>query len=268
VQQAKGRTAIQRDADSDYEAWTGVGAAIAAGTMTPDAGINRQTFTATDLNGISGCNVTFRARRGFTGTYNLHGNAARRVRGVYVSVSARHTPECGTCARTELVQVVRGTREVAGTLETTQPTSAVRETRAGWGDPAAPSRGWRVDAQETETRPFISQNVQDDRSGSDARSATLHDAPGFWTASTDRGLDFHTCYACFPTRRAAGIPMACLHWGFYVDAAGAVNFRPNPFIAIKGPTQAANDATLRWGRIPGNRPARIDWRLRPRGPTP
>jgi hypothetical protein len=268
VQQSSSTPGIQRQTDAEFEAAQGLDTSIADGRMVRDPGVDRQTFVASNLGGIAGCSVTFRIRRAFVGTYNIGNDAAQGVRGVYISVSATQSDACGPAARTELVQVGRETQEVGGTLETQEPSSQFRADRAGWADPAARSRGWYVDTSETATSPFASSGVFSGHGGNAARPATMHDDPGEWLATRDRGADFHTCFMSYPTARSAGIAMACLHWGYYIDAAGNIAFRPNPPVAINGPTQAANDATLRFGRMAGNRPARVDFRLRPTGAAP
>ncbi|HVZ42155.1 MAG TPA: hypothetical protein VHI13_22940, partial [Candidatus Kapabacteria bacterium] len=101
--------------------------------------------------------------------------------------------------------------------------------------------------------------------GSASTPAVMWDTPGHWSNITNTGKEFNTCLICTP-RSGASTVLACIRWGYYTDSSGNVAFRPAVPVAYCGVTQAVNDATLRWGRIPGNTPANIDFRRQPPAP--
>jgi outer membrane protein OmpA-like peptidoglycan-associated protein len=261
VEPVRGRVArmIQRQqTDANYEATSGVGAGITSGTMIANNSIMGQTFTAQNCRGLYGCNLNFEFGRAFIGDYP-YAAAGRDVRGPYVKISASFDSSiCGTCDTVHLMQTVQNiTRGASGGIEPADWQEPTRNARSGWGDPAAPSRGWMVDRLVTATNPMFTSGPSGNP-GTSTTPAELWDAPGDWATETNTGMEFQTCAVCENAgtqRRVIG----CVNWGFLTDSAGAVNFRPATPVATCGPTQELQDATARWEAIAGNLPANIDF---------
>jgi len=257
---------IQRQpTDATVEAGTGVGPAIAAGTMTTDPAVHNQTVVADNCFGREGCNIRFRFNKAYKGDYSYVGGGGQTVRGVYVKISASYdSAACGPCHELRLLQVLRFITQTGGRMVTAEPDTDVRKERAGWSNPSARSRGWMVDVQDTDTQPYYSSSWVG-QPGSATRPARLWDTPGHWATATNAGRELDTCLVCSPASGASTV-LACVRWGYYIDSSGVVAFRPAVPVAFCGVTQPVNDATLRWGGIAGNTPANIDFRREPPPP--
>lgn len=257
---------IQRQTDASVEAGTGVGPAITAGTMKTDPSIHGHGVTASDCFGRKGCNIVFTFDKAYKGDYNYGAAGGKTVRGVYAKISASYTSAtCGDCKELKLLQVLRSTAETGGKLETAEPTSDTRKKRSGWDDKNAPSRGWRVDTSESSTEPYFTSSWVG-QPGSATTPARLWDAPGQWSNMTNTGNDFNTCLICSPATGAA-TALACVNWGYFINSAGVVAFRPATPVATCGSTQTAIDATKRWEGIPGNKATNIDFTKQPPPPA-
>ncbi len=257
---------IQRvPTDATVEAGTGVGPAIAAGTMTTEPAIHNQTVMADNCFGREGCNIRFHFNKAYKGDYNYVGGGGRTVRGVYVKISASYAPAaCGPCHELRLLQVLRFITQTGGRMVSAEPDTNVRKDRAGWGSASSRSRGWMVDVEDTSTNPYYSSSWVG-QTGSSTRPARLWDTPGHWATATNAGRELDTCLICSPASGASTV-LACIRWGYYIDSSGTVAFRPAVPVAFCGVTQPVNDATLRWGRLPGTTPANIDFRREPPAP--
>jgi outer membrane protein OmpA-like peptidoglycan-associated protein len=248
---------IQRvQTDAGYEAATGVGPAITAGTMVPNNTIMGHTFTATNCRGLYGCNVNFAFSKAYSGVYTLVG-PGRDVRGIYVKISVSfNSPICGTCATLHAIQNVRNIRHgTGGATEVADPVDPGRRAKSGWGDPSAPSRGWRVDT--TDTNPIFTTSW-DANPGTNTTPAELWDVPGDWTDARNTGKDFQSCAICDNAGTQRRV-IACVNWGLYIDSTGVVSFSPATPVASCGPTQQLEDATTRFEGIAGNQSANIDF---------
>ena len=150
------------------------------------------------------------------------------------------------------------TRGVSG-MQTADPVDPTRRTRSGWSDPAARSRGWRLDqvtTGATSTDPFYPSHSAN--SGTSVTPAILWDVPGRFTDARNTGMELQSCVVC----ENAGVQrkvLACVTWGFYIDSSGVVAFRPATPTVNCGPTQQLEDATARFEAIAGNLPANIDF---------
>jgi len=199
------------------------------------------------------------------GDYNYVGGGGKTVRGVYVKISVRYNAAaCGPCEQVQLLQVLRNISKTDGKIVSADPGTATRRERSGWGDPKSRSRGWRVDALESETKPYYSSSWVG-KPGSATTAAVLWDTPGDWSTDTNAGKEFETCAICTP-KTGPSTALACVRWGYYIDSDGTIAFRPSVPVAYCGVTQRLNDATLRWGTIAGNTPANIDFRKQPPPP--
>ncbi|HVZ42152.1 MAG TPA: DUF4157 domain-containing protein, partial [Candidatus Kapabacteria bacterium] len=196
---------IQRQDDATVEAGTGVGPAITAGTMTTDPAIHNQWVVADNCFGREGCNIRFHFQKAYSGDYNYVGGGGKTVRGVYVKIRAGYdATACGSCNTLKLLQVLRYTAMDGGTMQTAEPTTDTRRTRAGWNDPDARSRGWMVDAGETETNPYYSSSWVG-QEGSASTPAVMWDTPGHWSNITNTGKEFNTCLICTPRSGASTV---------------------------------------------------------------
>lgn len=249
---------IQRlQTDAGFEAASGVGPAIAGGTMVANNSIMGHTFTAQNCRGLYGCNINFEFGKAYSGDYPYVA-AGRDVRGVYVKIAASFdSSKCGACNILHLIQDYRDIKQTAGRMVTAEPDTAIRKERAGWSAPGAASRGWSVDRVETATNPLYSSGPSSNP-GSAATPAVMWDAPGFWSNDTNHGSEFQSCALCEKPGLQRKV-MACVNWGYYIDSAGAVSFRPAVPVPSCGPTQELQDATTRWEAIAGNLPANIDF---------
>jgi hypothetical protein len=241
---------IQKVDDASFESLSGVDQGIANGTMaqTPIAG---QTYTVTC--GMRDYSVSFKFTKAMKGTYPYRA-AHRDVKGIYVKIEASITDNnyCGRCTPMKLLQVLRNIKQGnTGNTETDTPTSATRETRAGWGNANAPSRGWMVDTTDASTAPFASDLSYTAREGSEVAPAIIWDSPGNWSNVTNTGIEFETCAVCQTVSGSKWIA-ACVNWGFYTDSSGNISFFPATPVASCRYTQQVRDASQRWDAIPGN----------------
>ncbi len=234
--------------------------------MTADKAIDKQNVRADNCFGREGCNIDFHFDKAYVGDYNYVGGGGKTVRGVYVKISVRYNAAaCGPCEQVQLLQVLRNITKTDGKMVSADPGSATRRERSGWGDPKSKSRGWRVDALESETKPYYSSSWVG-KTGSATTPAVLWDTPGDWSTDTNAGKELETCAICTP-KAGPSTALACVRWGYYIDSTGNVAFRPSVPVAYCGVTQPLNDATLRWGAIAGNTPANIDFRKQPPPPA-
>lgn len=250
---------IQRaQTDAGYEAGSGVGAAITAGTMVPNNTIMGHTFTATNCRGLYGCNIDFAVGKAYTGVYTLPSNG-RDVRGAYIKITPSfNSTICGTCSTVHIIQDIRNIRHnTAGAVENADPTYATRRTRSDWGNPSAPSPGWRIDRIDSATNPRYTSGWSGNP-GTATTPAEMWDAPGEWSNARNAGLEFQSCAIC-ENAGAQGRVIGCINWGLYIDSSGAVSFSPATPTATCGPSQQLQDATTRWEAIPGNQSANIDF---------
>jgi hypothetical protein len=254
--------------DAAYESATGVANGISAGTMRTVSGVHGVTFDANNCLGAPGCNVHFQFQKAYVGHFPvLPVPGARIHRGAYVKLVMSHDPGCSSCASLEAIQVMRDTRENAhGDIESAQPPGPVREERSGWGDPAAPSRGWRVDAAETATDPLYS-HTSVGHTGTGGSPAAIWDAPWSWDTARNVGKHFQSCALCV-VPGGARTTLGCVEWGYYIDRSGSIRFRPATPIATCDTTTELADAATRWQAIPGNEPASLSSRSVETPPIP
>lgn len=258
---------LQRLTDSEFESSAGVATGISDGSMSTVNGVDGSSASANNCFGAEGCGIHFDFAKAYKGTYPYAAAGGRVVRGVYVKISARPDNDCWACNTLELVQTLRNTTVAAdGSLSTADPGTAIRRQRSGWGDSAAPSRGWRVDSLESSTNPFYSQ-LWAGQAGNSRRPALLWDSPGDWDSARSVGKDFQTCLIC--VNGSSRYPLGCVSWGYAIDAAGTVRFTPTPAASCGGSTQL-RDAASRWDAIEGNQDVNLDNSSppRPAGETP
>ncbi|MGZ5249783.1 MAG: eCIS core domain-containing protein [Caldimonas sp.] len=257
---------VQRTTDADVESGSGAGAGITNGTLTTVAGVHGSTFDASNCFGVDGCNVHFTFEKAYKGTYPYGAAGGATVRGLYVKIVARPDDNCWSCNHLEMIQVLRNTTMTAGAMVTAEPNSDMRKQRSGWSDAKAPSRGWRVDATDSERNPFYSQSWVG-QSGDFRTPAILWDTPGGWDADRNAGKDFQSCLIC--VNGSSRISLGCVTWGYYIDTAGAITFQPQPTASCSATTQL-RDASKRWDTLPGHQHIDLgsDTPGRPAGETP
>lgn len=252
------RNMIQKD-DASFESGSGVGTAVAAGTMTADA-IAGQTYTAENCRGLFGCNVGFNFEKAYKGTYPYRA-AARDVKGVYVKIKSVYDHNiCGTCDSLKFIQVFRNVKKnTANVIETADPGTDKRRERAGWGNAASGSRGWGVDRIESATNPFYGINNFSVQTGTAADPAYLWDAPGDWATDKNVGSEFQTFLVCETAGGSKRITLAGINWGYYIDSSGNISFLPATPVATCGASQELKDSATRWEGIAGNLKTGIDF---------
>lgn len=243
----------EKGSDADYEAASGVKAAIDKKTMTPVVGVNGQSFTATGCAGKPDGKVTFTFDRAFIGDYD-YAPAGKAVRGVHVIISAALSG-CGEHKDVKLVQVLRNITKQDDKIVTADPQYAKRRERSGWSDPKAKSRGWRVDGLDSDTSPFYVSSDFYGNHGSDKSAAKLRDTPGGWSTDRNVGKEFRTCAVSYSGGK--GTVLACVDWGYYVDATGAASFYPAKPVAHTGATPEVKDSADRWDAMAGNEKANL-----------
>ncbi len=239
--------------DADYEKTMGIDKAIADKKMSPVAGVNGQSLTATGCAGKKDGKVTFTFDRAYIGDYDYPA-AGKPVRGVHVSISVA-LANCGEHKDVKLVQVLRYFTKKDGKVTTADPKYAKRRERAGWNDDKAKSKGWFVDGLDTDTTPFYVSDELYGNHGTDKKAAKLRDSPGSWTTDTNIGKEFRTCAVSYADGK--GTVLACVDWGYYIDDKGAATFYPATPTAYVGATQEVGDAADRWDGISGNTKANL-----------
>ncbi|MEP7300235.1 MAG: DUF4157 domain-containing protein [Caldimonas sp.] len=257
---------VQRTTDAAVEAGTGAGTGITSGTLTTVPGVHGTQFDAANCFGVDGCNVHFTFEKAYKGIYPYAAAGGTNVRGLYVKIVARPDDNCWSCNHLEMIQVLRNTTMTAGAMVTAEPDSDMRRRRAGWADPAAPSRGWMVDTTDTGRNPFYSQTWVG-QSGDFRTPAILWDTPGHWESDRNAGRDFQSCLIC--VNGSSRISLGCVTWGYYTDAAGAIAFQPQPAASCSATTQL-RDASTRWDSLPDHQDIDLgsDRPGRPAGETP
>jgi hypothetical protein len=252
VQQNKNlQTKIQKADDASFESMSGVDKGIANKTMSQEASIAGQTFSV--QCGFKDYSVDFKFTKAMKGVYPYQA-AHRDVRGIYVKIEASINDKkyCGRCTPMKLIQVLRYVKQGSSkNMETDKPDSPTRQTRAGWSNATAPSRGWMVDSTDTSTTPFASDLTYTAKEGSETTPAILWDVPGHWTSVTNHGKEFYTCAVCQTVSGKKWVA-ACVNWGYYTDSSGNISFLPATPVASCGYVQQVKDASERWDTIPGN----------------
>ncbi len=241
---------IQKVDDASFERTTGVDRGLASHTLTA-ASFNGQTYSV-DCN-MRSYNVRFRFTKAYKGTYPYQAATGQTVKGVYVKIEASITDneECGRCTPMKLIQVDRDiAMNAAGDVVTAQP-NGVRDTRAGWGNASASSRGWYVDTIDSAVSPYVSDLNYMSQEGSETSPAIMWDSPGNWSSTTNAGVELYTCAVCQNISGGRWIA-ACVQWGFFTDSSGNVEFRPAVPVATCSNPQQVRDASERWDAIPGN----------------
>jgi hypothetical protein len=187
------------------------------------------------------------------------------VRGAYVKIVMRAEPGCGDCSTLEAVQILRNTRrDRRGELVTADPGTAVRRRRSGWGDRNAPSRGWRVDALESERDPFYTHSWVG-TAGTGGSPAIIWDTPGDWDTDRNAGKDFQTCLICVAADGARST-LGCVNWGYYTDASRNIGFLPATPVPQCGSSPELRDAARRWEGMRGNQPLYLQGHVPPGAP--
>jgi hypothetical protein len=242
------------EADLEYENVLGISAAIRDARMLPVEGVHEQTFTASVYTRhhelASGGRVHFTFERAFVGDYD-YPPAGRAVRGAHVSLAVK-VVGCGEHEDVRLVQVLRNIALHDGEIVTAEPNSARRQQRSGWGDPCAPSRGWRVDELDHGHSPFYVTSSFYGHHGSSRRPAKLRDSPGDWITDRNMGKEFRTCAVSYTRGRV--MMLACIDWGYTIDEHGQVSFFPYVPTAMAGAPEPFVDAITRWDAMAGNTP--------------
>ena len=154
---------------------------------------------------------------------------------------------------------MRNITAISGQVTTAEPNSAIRWERSGWADPAAPSRGWRIDELDNGNSPFYVSSRFYGNHGSSTLAARLRDSPGDWTTDRNRGKEFRTCAVSYHPGRAT--LLASIDWGYTIDERGQVSFYPQRPTALPGAPPQFRHAVRRWDAIEGNIP--VGLRLEP-----
>jgi hypothetical protein len=241
--------------DEEYETTIGVKDAIDKGKMVPVAGVNGQSFVATGVAGKAAGKITFKFVKAYVGDYDYAAAGGKTVRGAHVVITAT-LENCGAHTEVKFVQVFRNIVKNGDKMDTAEPDTAKRKERAGWSDAGAKSRGWGVDELDSGTSPFYVSSDLYGQHGSDAKAAKLRDSPGFWTDKRNLGREFRTCAVSYAGGK--GTVLACIDWGYYIDAAGNVSFYPAKPTAFTGAVTEVLDAGKRWDSDAANTKANIE----------
>jgi hypothetical protein len=240
---------IQRVTDASFEGAHHLDQAIANGTMTAD-GIMGQAYTGNCFGGTT--DLKFAFSKAYKGIYPY--GPTGQQKGVYVKIEvSRYDAEAPDhCTPLRLLQTVRNTqRGSLDALETAAPADETRRVRSGWGDPSAPSAGWRIDTSESAVDPFYSSLADASVEGSDSTPAILYEAPGHPSGTINAGKDFNTCGIC-QTRDGARWVLGCVNWGYYIDSIGNIVFLPATPAVTCGSTPELQHASERWDSISGH----------------
>jgi hypothetical protein len=224
-------------------------AAIDGGHMRPVAGVHDAFVLARGCAG--GGEVRFKFERALAGVYPSAFGTPQV--GVYVSISATLLG-CGAHPRVRAVQVCREIlRGADGAMRSVRPRDEIRVQRSGYLEADAPSLGWRVDqAHGHDSVYWTDGGRRDGRDGSSERPLRLLDAPASLpdaetgAPATNIGKEFRTCVT------SDGVVLACLEWGYFIDAQGAVAMYPARPIAYPGAGREVFDAIARWDATPGH----------------
>ncbi|HEX4450255.1 MAG TPA: hypothetical protein VH143_05245 [Kofleriaceae bacterium] len=239
--------------DKNYEDSMGVTKAITDKAMVPVDGVNGKSFVAKGIAGHKDGTVTFTFDRAFLGTYD-YAAAGKKVLGVHVAISAA-LAGCGEHKDVKLIQVLRNFTKTAGAVTAADPGTAKRRERSGTSDANAKSKGWRVDGLDSDTTPFYVSDDLYGNHGSDTEAAKLRDTPGNWDTDRNVGKEFRTCAVSYAN--GAGVVLACVDWGYYIDDAGKASFYPATPTAYAGAVSELTDAAARWDGIAGNTKANL-----------
>lgn len=264
--------------DAEFEAAVGVDKALAATppTLTKDGDIEGKTFEVADAFGRSGCKAKFEFAIAKSGTYPYAVAAGRVVKAIYVKINATFDKtKCDkSCQEVKILQVLRDyTKNESGGKETLEPDNKQRRQRAGWDKAAAPSRGWRVDTGEESLEPFYGPDSVDGtaENGSTDKPAIARDVPGLYedtttkkgknvTKTTKKGKDLVACAVCVDAdAKVKSQIIACVNYGFYIDAGGKLAFDPKPPTTSGTAPQPVKDALDRFEKIPKNTSANIEF---------
>lgn len=234
--------------DADYEQAYGIDTAITAKRMVAVAAVDGKTFTAVGCAGKPAGKVAFTFDRAFVGDYN-YAPAGKPVRGAHVSISVKVTG-CGPHTDVRLVQIMRNFKKDAGKVVSTKPDGETKKKRSGSDDPKAASPGWRVDETETGRSPFYVTGDLYGQHGTATKDANLRDSPGDWLTDRNVGKEFRTCAVSYAGGK--GTVLACVDWGYYIDASGSVSMYPATPTATVGAVPQLTDAVARWEALPGH----------------
>jgi len=246
--------------DAEYEKDAQLDKAIKDGTLTSDSEIEGKSYEADKAFGQDGCKAKFEFSIAKQGT-SPYGAADKTVKGVYVRINCSFDKaKCeGRCEEIKVLQVLRQyTKNDSGGKDAIAPDSPQRRERAGWNDASAASRGWYIDSLDN--GPFYGPGATKGsaESGSTDKPSIERDAPGHYDGTTKKGKDFIACAVCVNAGQKSRI-IACVNWGYYIDAAGKVAFDPKPPVPSGSPPQQVKDALQRFEKISGNTSANIQF---------
>jgi hypothetical protein len=128
------------------------------------------------------------------------------------------------------------------------PTVDARKPFSGWDDEDAPSRGWRIDHIQGADTPYVSQtNINIGKNGN---PTVFWDAPSFFcdTPVRNLGKEFVTV-AIGWNHGQIPVYLGSVRWGYYVDRAGRVSFRPEVPEWQNSPPKEVGDALHRWNQL-------------------
>ncbi len=245
--------------DENFEADTGVAAAITSGALKEDKAISGKSFVAKDCacGGENGCDVTFKFDKAYAGSWYYRNAKKNYAAGAYAKVSVSLADDCCECDRVSIFQIAQdfsAPDAKAGEALVITPEWGDSELRRGLGG-KYPLRvgngqlGWEGAGQHTKW--YVDTNSSSDPmysfANSKRSSATMWDSPAHWREKDGhlgKGKRFITCAVCEKDGQRGRI-LACLRWGYHTDSKGNSSFYETPSASCGMPTEVEK-ALTRW----------------------
>jgi hypothetical protein len=223
-------------------------------------------FIAQDCLGVKGCTVSFKFEKAYIGKFKYTATkspADKIVQGLYINLAASldQTKLPNKFAEIKLLQLVFR-YSVFGGMKFPQAGNATENERSRFRDEKAPSRGWMIDRMTRSRSPYF--DSYNGRAGGAGKPAFEMDLPSGGVTAKAEGVDIYTLLIGL-NKEKKGVPIAYLHWGFYIDDNSKIAPIPAKPEAKPGyprppavPTAILNDAVARWNNVAGGKFDKLD----------
>lgn len=195
-------------------------------TLVKVEGIHGKSFSTADDCCKPKGKVGFTFTKGYSGKFKIRGEAGiKTVKGMYVKIVAQPDENC--CKHIKIMQIKR---------------------EHPLGNPGI--KKWQIDSHGDSPYATDYDFAQE---GTNGGSASLLDTPGRGLPKKNSHVEYMTIILCVEDGKH--IPLAYIHWGFDVDATGAVKpFTPK---AHCGAPKSLKGAVTSWNRAVGALPGRL-----------